>query len=83
MAKQKRQTRQEKESNKVEFEGIIDETLPGWNYKVILSDINMSVICMLSGKMKLHNIKIIAWDKVKVELNEIDPTKWRITYRVK
>ena len=83
MAKQKRQTRQEKESNKVEFEWVIDETLPWGNYKVILNDINMSVTCMLSGKMKLHNIKIISWDKVKVELNEIDPTKWRITYRVR
>jgi translation initiation factor IF-1 len=50
---------------------------------VKLDDVEMTVIAYSSGKMNKNNISIIIGDKVKVELNPLDPTKGRIVYRQK
>lgn len=62
--------------------GEVKENLwPGW-YRVWLEDYAMDVTATLSGKMKhLHNISVLPWDLVDVELNPYDIKKWRIIYR--
>lgn len=63
------------------LEWVVDKILWWWMYLVIL-DWWMAVQAKLKGKLKQRKIKIIPWDKVQVQLNEIDPTKWYIIYRL-
>ena len=65
-----------------EFDGQVLENLPNTMFKVQLSD-GRSVLCTLSGKMRMNYIKILPGDKVKVEMTPYDQTKGRIVYRSK
>lgn len=66
----------------IEKEGIVKEALPNTLFRVELEDGSI-VLCHLSGKMRLHFIKILPGDRVKIEMTPYDPTKGRITYRIK
>lgn len=70
--------------DKIEVEGIVIQN-HGSDYEVEVDlwEIKHRVIAYMSGKMKQHKITVIPWDKVQIELNEIDPRKWRITFRFK
>lgn len=65
-----------------EFDGQVLENLPNTMFRVQLSD-GRTVLCTLSGKMRLNYIKILPGDKVKVEMTPYDQTKGRIVYRSK
>lgn len=64
----------------LEVRGKIDEVLPGAKFRVILEN-DLEVIAHLSGKMRVHNIRLSIGDEVKVELSPYDLTKGRVTYR--
>ena len=65
-----------------EVEGVVRESLPNTLFRVELS--NKSVIlCHLSGKMRVHFIKILPGDKVRIEMTPYDKAKGRIVYRYK
>jgi translation initiation factor IF-1 len=66
----------------IEVEGVIDEALPNAQFKVKLDNGHM-VLAHLAGKMRMHFIRIIPGDKVKVELSPYDLSRGRITYRCK
>ncbi|MCB9772541.1 MAG: translation initiation factor IF-1 [Candidatus Omnitrophica bacterium] len=66
----------------IEVEGIIDEALPNAQFKVKLDNGHM-VLAHLAGKMRMHFIRIIPGDRVKVELSPYDLSRGRITYRCK
>ncbi|MFZ3137540.1 MAG: translation initiation factor IF-1 [Thermodesulfovibrionales bacterium] len=70
-----------KEDN-IEVEGKIKETLPNAMFKVELEN-GQIVLAYVSGKMRMHFIKILPGDRVTVELSPYDLTKGRITYRFK
>jgi translation initiation factor IF-1 len=70
-----------KEDN-IEVEGKVVETLPNAMFKVELEN-GQIVLAYVSGKMRMHFIKILPGDKVTVELSPYDLTKGRITYRFK
>jgi len=70
-----------KEEN-IEVEGTIVETLPNATFKVKLEN-GQIIFAYISGKMRMHFIKILPGDKVTVELSPYDLTKGRITYRFK
>jgi translation initiation factor IF-1 len=70
-----------KEDN-IEVEGKIIETLPNAMFKVELEN-GQVVLAYVSGKMRMHFIKILPGDRVTVELSPYDLTKGRITYRFK
>jgi translation initiation factor IF-1 len=70
-----------KEDN-IEVEGTVLETLPNAMFKVELEN-GQVVLAYVSGKMRMHFIKILPGDKVTVELSPYDLTKGRITYRFK
>ena len=66
----------------IEVEGVIKEALPNAKFKVELENGHM-VEAHISGKIRMHFIRILPGDKVKVELSPYDLSKGRITYRCK
>ncbi|MBU1090978.1 MAG: translation initiation factor IF-1 [Candidatus Omnitrophica bacterium] len=66
----------------IETEGKIVEALPNAMFKVTLDNGHM-VLAHVSGKMRMHFIRILPGDKVKLELSPYDLSRGRITYRIK
>ena len=66
----------------IEVEGKILETLPNAMFRVELSNGHL-VLAHISGKMRMHFIKILPGDRVTIELSPYDLTRGRITYRFK
>ncbi len=66
----------------IEVEGIVIEPLPNAMFKVELAN-GHKVLAHISGKIRMHFIKILPGDKVTVELSPYDLTRGRITYRFK
>lgn len=66
----------------VSVEGTVLEALPNAMFRVELEN-NHTVLAHISGKMRMHFIKILPGDKVTVELSPYDLTRGRITYRYK
>ncbi|OGH16489.1 MAG: translation initiation factor IF-1 [Candidatus Levybacteria bacterium RIFCSPHIGHO2_02_FULL_40_18] len=77
----------------IEFSGVVKEVLPNTLFRVEIegatgpeglgSGGEKVVLCHLSGKMRIHFIKILPGDKVRVEMTPYDPDRGRITYREK
>lgn len=65
-----------------EKEGIVREALPNTLFRVELEDKSL-VLCHLSGKMRMHFIKILPGDRVRIEMTPYDQGKGRITFRLK
>ena len=68
-----------KEDN-LEFEGEVIETLPNTKFKVKLEN-DHEILAHSSGKMRKNRIRVLAGDKVTVEMTPYDLTKGRITFR--
>ncbi|MBN1573445.1 MAG: translation initiation factor IF-1 [Deltaproteobacteria bacterium] len=66
----------------IEVEGTVQEVLPNAMFKVELEN-GHKVLAHISGKMRMHFIKILKGDKVTVELSPYDLSRGRITYRSK
>ncbi len=66
----------------IEQDGIILESLSNAMFRVELEN-GHQVICHISGKMRMHYIKILPGDKVKIEMSPYDLSKGRIVYRYK
>ena len=66
----------------VQVEGTVVEPLPNAMFRVELENKHM-VLAHISGKMRMHFIKILPGDKVTVELSPYDLTRGRIIYRYK
>lgn len=65
-----------------EIEGVVKESLPNTLFRVDIGEGN-KILCHLSGKMRMHFIKILPGDKVRVEMTPYDREKGRIVYRYK
>lgn len=63
-------------------DGIVKEALPNAMFKVELEN-GHEIIGHISGKMRLHYIRILPGDKVRLEISPYDLSKGRITYRYK
>ncbi len=70
------------EQDTIEVEGKVLELLPNTQFKVELPN-GHSVIAHISGRMRMHYIKIIPGDKVLVQISKYDLKKGRIVYRSK
>ena len=66
----------------IELEGTVVEPLPNAMFKVELEN-GHQVLAHISGKMRMHYIKILPGDKVTIELSPYDLDRGRITYRYK
>lgn len=63
-------------------EGVVEEALPSTLFRVRF-DAGQEILAHLSGKMRLHFIRVLPGDRVRVELSPYDPTKGRITHRLR
>ncbi len=66
----------------IELEGTVLEALPNAMFRVELEN-GHKILAHISGKMRMHYIKILPGDKVQVELSVYDLERGRITYRYK
>ena len=66
----------------IEVEGTIFAPLPNAMFRVELEN-GHKILAHISGKMRMHFIRILSGDKVKVQLSPYDLTRGRITYRYK
>ncbi len=66
----------------IEVEGTVVEALPNANFQVELEN-GHKILAHVSGKLRMHYIRILPGDKVTVEMSPYDLTKGRITWRAK
>jgi len=66
----------------IQVEGIVTEPLPNGMFRVELPN-GHKVLAHISGKIRLHYIKVLRGDKVLIELSPYDLNRGRITYRFK
>lgn len=66
----------------IEIEGTVVEPLPNAMFKVALEN-GHTVLAHISGKMRMHFIRILPGDKVKLEISPYDLSRGRIIYRAK
>jgi len=65
----------------LEVEGKIVEVLPNQMFNVVLTN-EHKIVCYTGGKMRKNRIRLVAGDKVTVEMSPYDMEKGRITYRI-
>lgn len=72
----------------IEVDGEVTEALPNTMFRVLIksgqiTNVNedKSVLCHLSGKMRIHYVRILPGDRVKIEMTPYDLAKGRISYR--
>lgn len=70
----------EERSDRLELNGVIDETLPGTLFKV-KTDIGTMVLCTLSGKLRMNHIRLLPGDQVKIEVSPYDTSRGRVVWR--
>lgn len=68
-------------NDNITLEGVVEEALPNALFKVKL-DSGQEILAHLSGKMRIHYIRVVAGDRVKVEMTPYDLTKGRIVTRM-
>ena len=66
----------------IEAEGVVTDALPNTNFKVKLEN-GHEILAHISGKLRMHYIRILPGDRVTVELSPYDLTRGRITWRKK
>ena len=66
----------------IEIEGLVVDTLPNAQFKVELEN-GHEILAHVSGKIRMHYIRILPGDKVTVEISPYDLTRGRITFRHK
>lgn len=66
----------------IEVEGVVTDALPNTQFKVKLEN-GHEILAHISGKLRMHYIRILPGDKVTIELSPYDLTRGRITWRKK
>ena len=79
---QERTTLAKPKEDAIVLEGTVTEPLPNAMFRVELEN-GHKVLARISGKMRMHYIRILPGDRVQVELTPYDLTRGRITYRYK
>ena len=67
----------------IEVEATVVEALPGTMFRVKLQQNGVVILAHVSGKIRMHYIRILPGDKVTVEISPYDVTRGRITFRYK
>lgn len=66
----------------IRMSGVVDECLPNAMFRVVLEN-NHKIMATLGGKMRQHNIRILAGDSVEIEMSTYDLSRGRVVYRNK
>ena len=69
-------------SDMIEVEGVVVESLPNTTFQVDIGN-GHTILAHISGKLRMHFIRILPGDKVTVEMSPYDLTRGRITWRSK
>lgn len=69
--------------NSLVFEGVVLQELGNSMFRVQLDNVEQEVLCTISGKIRQNRVRILAGDRVKVEMSPYDLTRGRISYRFK
>ncbi|MGI6644576.1 MAG: translation initiation factor IF-1 [Bacilli bacterium] len=72
-----------KKDDVIRVEAIVLEQLPNMNFKVKLIENGLIINAHVSGKIRIHSIRILPGDRVSLEISPYDLTRGRITYRFK
>lgn len=78
----KRKENSDKEEG-IELDGTVIENLPNARFRVKLDEGDVEILAHISGKMRMHYIRILPGDRVRVEVSPYDMTMGRITYRMR
>ena len=66
----------------IEAEGFVKENLSNGNLRVEINNGHV-ILCTISGKMRMHNIRLLPGDKVKIQMSPYDLNRGRISVRLK
>ena len=64
------------------LKGTVTQALPNAMFRVELDDTGMEILCSISGKMRMYNIRIIEGDRVELEMSPYDLSRGRISKRL-
>lgn len=65
----------------IKMEGVVEEVLPNTMYRIKIANFDKTVLASLNGRMRQHNIRVLAGDTVELEFSPYDLTRGRITRR--
>ena len=71
------------EKDKIIKEGVVEENLPSALFRIRLDENGREILGHLSGKMRMHYIKVLPGDRVRIEMSPYDDSKGRIIHRLK
>lgn len=74
------QTEQDDRNDRMEFQGVVEEAMPGTLFKIRCSN-GMLAICTLSGKLRINRIRLLPGDAVTIEVSPYDVSRGRVTWR--
>jgi translation initiation factor IF-1 len=77
---EQREKKKKEESDTVRAEGVVTEALPNTTFRVTL-DTGHDILAYISGKMRIHYIRILPGDRVVLEISPYDTSRGRIVYR--
>lgn len=66
----------------INVKGTVTQALPNAMFRVELDDTGMEILCSISGKMRMYNIRIIEGDRVEIEMSPYDLSRGRISKRL-
>lgn len=66
----------------IKMEGVITEVLRNTNYRVKIENVENAILATLSGRIRQNNIKVLAGDRVQLEMSPYDLSRGRITRRL-
>lgn len=66
----------------IKIEGVITEVLRNTNYRVKIENVENVILATLSGRIRQNNIKVLAGDRVQLEMSPYDLSRGRITRRL-
>jgi translation initiation factor IF-1 len=66
----------------INVQGTVTQALPNAMFRVVLDDAGMEILCSISGKMRMYNIRVMEGDRVEVEMSPYDLSRGRISKRL-
>lgn len=63
-------------------QGTVTQALPNAMFRVVLDDTGVEILCSISGKMRMYNIRVMEGDRVEVEMSPYDLSKGRVSRRL-
>ena len=66
----------------INVQGTVTQALPNAMFRVVLDDTGMEILCNISGKMRMYNIRVMEGDRVEVEMSPYDLSRGRISKRL-